>query len=966
MPIMRIVSVVTLVFSLVLADNPPPETQPAASLSAARDYLLRGEYDAAIDFYDQLLGQTDTAVAAAVGRAEIDLLRGTYADGVARLEAIRDSGRDDADWHAALAALLAEVGRYAEALEHNRKALDITPGHCRARWLLGSLYEYLGRDRRAVETYEPFEELMTEGALPETPEELIFVGRGFYRISVLRRHPNLTQRTKHVLTEVYQEAFDVLDPAYWPGRLAAAELLLEKHNLGEARFDFEAICRQNPRVPGVHVGFGRIALDGWNFDLAQQAGETALEINPNFLPAVLLLADLRMQEGRYGDAALIARRALQTNPDSIEALAVLAAAQLRMGNAEASRITQERIEKITPRPAMLHHALGVWLCAGRQFEDAKPHLEKAIEFAPTWPAPRVELGQLYLEIGEEDLARSTLDAAFAIDSFDARTHEILGLLDRLDKFARRETGHFIIRYDEEADGVIAPYFAEALEAMHPEICESIGFRPLKPTIVEVFPDHMGFSLRIGGRPFISTIGACSGRVIALCAPRRQIAPFGAYNWVEVLRHEYAHTVSMAATENRITRWFTEGLAQRAENRPRPWTTMLLLAETSRERRLTAVKDIDWAFVRPRQPGGVGLAYAQSEWMVEYIEERYGRQALLDMLEVVRAGKMLEQVFSEVLKCETTVFDQEFGTWAAEQAASWGLPTSQPAEDRERVEAELRDNPDDPVLLARLALAWLQVGELGKAKKAAREALEQDEDQPVALEVISHAFIQQMLGERDTKKREELVKCAEPYLRRLIRLDPENPAAIKYLGYVEQAHRNWPAAIDWLKRYQGRFPADPDPYRRLAAVYLEEERTDRALRELTALAVLVPHEPAVPRQIGDLCAKNGRADEAARWYRQALDGDPYDVKTHVRLGEACLQTGDYDGAKREFEAVRRLKPESPRGYDGLGRVYRAMGQAGKAEELAAKAAAIRKSKPERAALTTSRTSDEDDAPLSGTE
>ncbi len=957
---MRLLCAVVVVVAVAPAGDPPPETQPAASLSAARDCFLRGEYDAAVDIYDQLLAQTDTAVAAAVGRAEIDSLRGTYADGVARLEAIRDLGRDAADWHAALAALLVEVGRYAEALEHNRKALDITPGHCRARWQLGSLYEYLGRDREAVETYEPFEELMTEGALPETPEELIFVGRGFYRISVLRRHPNLTQRTKHVLTEVYQEAFDVLDPAYWPGRLAAAELLLEKHNLGEARFDFEAICRQNPRVPGVHVGFGRIALDGWNFDLAQQAGETALEINPNFLPALLLLADLRMQEGRYGDAALIARRALQTNPDSIEALAVLAAAQLRMGNAEASRITQEQIEKITPRPAMLHHALGVWLCAGRQFEDARPHLEKAIEFAPTWPAPRVELGQLYLEIGEEDLARSTLDAAFAIDSFDARTHEILGLLDRLDKFARRETGHFIIRYDEEADGVIAPYFAEALEAMHPEICESIGFRPLKPTIVEVFPDHMGFSLRIGGRPFISTIGACSGRVIALCAPRRQIAPFGAYNWVEVLRHEYAHTVSMAATENRITRWFTEGLAQRAENRPRPWTTMLLLAETSRERRLTAVKDIDWAFVRPRQPGGVGLAYAQSEWMVEYIEERYGRQALLDMLEVVRAGKMLEQVFSEVLKCETTVFDQEFGTWAAEQAASWGLPTSQPAEDRERVEAELRDNPDDPVLLARLALAWLQAGELGKAKKAAREALEQDEDQPVALEVISHAFIQQMLGERDTKKREELIKCAEPYLRRLIRLDPQNPAAIKYLGYVEQAHRNWPAAIDRLKTYQHRFPADPDPYRRLVAVYLEQDRPADAIREQTALAKLVPHEPAVPRRLGDLHAREGRFDQAAAWYLKSIQADPYHLKTHRRLAEACFKASDYAGAERGFEALCRLKPNSAEGYEGLSSVLRRMNQADKAEEFAAKAAAIRERSASHAPPPTPRTSGQEEA------
>jgi cellulose synthase operon protein C len=918
------------------ADTQPASAQPAVACSSARECFLRGDYDEAIRIYDARgRGGGEDAVRAACGRTEVDIETGEYAEGIARLRALEAAGKGSADWQACLAALLSEVGQYDDAIEHNRRALAIDAGHFRARWQLGQLYEMVGREREAIEAYGPVERLMTEGNLPDRPEDLVYLGKSFCRVSVLKRHPNMVSRMKHVLTEVYQEAFDVIDPLFWPGRLAAAELLLEKHNLMEAQSDFTAICGQNPRVPDAHVGLGRIVLEEWNFEQAEHEAQIALETNPHHIPALLLLADVHMMERRHKDAKAVARRALEVNPNCIEALGVLAAAQWRMGDTAASQATQDRVLKINPRPAVMHHILGVWLCSDRRFPEARQHLSKAIEYAPTWPAPRTELGRLHMETGEEALARKTLDEAFTLDSFDAATHSVLGLLDSLEKFARLETKHFVIKYDEKADGVIAPYFAESLEEIYPRVCRDLGTDLDKRTIIEVFPDHMGFSLRTGGRPFIATIGACTGPVIAMSAPRATGSMFGRFNWVDVLRHEFTHTVSMAATDNRISHWFTEGLAVREEKPGQSWSVKHLLSDAVRRDRLFTLETIDWGFVRPREPDGRSLAYAQSEWMVEFIAEWNGEGAIIDMLKSMREGKTQGQTFKQVLNREPSEFEKEFKAWAAKHVEQWGLPDASP-EDADEIKAKLEDAPDDAMLLARLAKAKMMDGEPGEAERLARKALDEDEENKLALEILCHAMIGKMLGERDEVARQELIDKTEPYARRLSRLDPDNPSAIKYLGYVEQSHKNWAEAIQWLTRYQKKFPDDPDSYRRLAAIYAEQNENGQVLKQLEMLFPLVESEPAVARRIADLYSERRQPDKAANWLRRAIESDPYDAEIHQALGNACLTIGRPAEAEREFQSVSRLRPNDAAGYAGLSQVYEAMGDTDKAAEFKKKA------------------------------
>lgn len=916
-----------LIATAVFAD--PPEPKQEVPFDAARKAYLQGELDAARRTYETLAQSEESKLAATLGLVEIDLLVGEYEQGIDRLRAIENAGRKSADWHASLAALLAEIGRYEEAVAHNRRALALDEDHLRARWQLGQCLEMVGQTGEAMRVYERFEEVMLGGKLPDSPQDVTLLGNGFYRYSLLKRHPNLVERTRHVLRETYQDAFDNLDPLYWPARMAAAKLLLEKHNSGEALIDLKNLIEKNPHIPAAHVAMGRIELEELGFEDVEKRVEEARRTNPRYVPAALLLADCRMQERRYADAIEAAKAALAVNPKCIEALAVTAAARLAMGDNAAAQDVQRRVEAINARPAGFHYAMGVWLAARRQFDRAEAEYKKAIEYAPWWPEPRTDLGLCYLETGEEALAKQTLEASFRLDGFNHRTHTILGLLDQLEHFASVETQHFIVKFDRKEDPIVGTYFSEALEAMYAETCDMFGHRLEKKTIVELFPDHMGFSVRIGGRPFIATIGACSGRVIAMASPRKGASLFGRYNWNNVLQHEFAHTVTLDATQGRIAHWYTEACAVYSEPHARPWAWKQLLSDACREDRLFSLEDIDWGFVRPKRPDDRHLAYAQSEWMLEYIIEKHGRDKVVALLKAYRDELPQQAAFKEVFHTDTSAFFDDFKRWAGEQVAAWDMP-SMPKVDKNEVETRLEADPDNASLHALLAVALLGEAKADEAEEAVKRAMSLNPDEKLALEVFSHIQVGRSHAEKNENKRQQYLDHVEPYLRRLIRIDPDNASAIKYLGYVEQSWGQWREAIGWLKRYQSRYPEDPDTYRRLAAIYGEQRNENARIDQLAKLAPLVEDNPYVAVQLAEAYAGRGQFQEAARWYHHAMLIDPFDVSTHLRCGDLLLSLSRPLEAQREFEAAIALKPDDGQAYDGLSRVFAAMGNRERAE------------------------------------
>ncbi len=912
-----------------------PQKKPAPGPADAYDLLMGGSYDKAIDAYEELANDAQHAQVAGLGLARCRLQIGEYDKALAGLTELAEN--DSADRHFLLAKAYRITGRYDETLSHARSAIRLEKDQARARLLLGATLELLGRRDEAVEAYQWFDgQLVRRTELPQDAAWLTHTALGFLRYSVLTR-TNVARRTKHVLNEMLQVAYERLDRTYWPARIAAADLLREKYNNDQddgSVSDYKAALRINDNLPQAHVGLGEVALEHWDFEEVERRTERAFEINPNYAPAIHLAARKFLLERRYGKAIETSERALAINSNDLTALSLRAAAcACRYDDDEVQR-TASRVGAINPHYARFHRILGEALSGIRQYAASEREYQKAIEFDPTDANARTELGMMYMQWGEEKKARDALEAAWALDPFNERTKFTLELLEMLDKFDRVETEHFVVKYDAARDPGLGELVASYMEDSYESVTGDYNTPLSDKTIIELFPTHRQFGVRITGKPWIHTIGASTGRVIAMASPH-DTTHLTAYNLARVLKHEFTHTVTLEATRNRIPHWFTEGLAVYQEEAPRGFAWCVILAETIRRGRLFTLESIDWGFIRPRRPNDRQLAYAQSEWMVEYIVERFGYDTINAMIQRFRKGQTQPQVFQEQLGLEPADFDRDFRGWARRQAARWGLNLT-PPENVEGVRLLVEERQEDASLLGRLARAEFDAGQFDEALAATRHAIELDENEPRALEVFVLILAMYAEKEQNETARRVYDDQALPVLERLLTVDPDGCTAPKNLAEIALRRDDFERAIELFKRLQRLCPIDPASWRGLAGIYLERGDQDAALPQLRELARIEQGDAEVSARIAGIYKRRGLLREAQYWYRSALYVAPFSLELHGALGDTSMQIGETQVAFRAYKMLSKLEPENPRNFERAAFAAHKMGDSQEARKFAREA------------------------------
>lgn len=672
-------------------------------------------------------------------------------------------------------------------------------------------------------------------------------------------------------------ARDEVDRYSWSARLGEARLLDEKDNLPEAGPALQQALMFNPGSAEGWALAGYFAVEQFNLEqaelVAQRLDAMAMGVDvssadpatlePSYHGAIVR-AQARLR-GSDGQGAVDALRAVAARyPGSREVLALRAAAAAAIFDDTLTAELMGRFNGLSPGSAEAHLVVGRVLSSERQYAEAARYLEEASRRAPAWADPYIELGLLEVQAGRDDRARAALEKAVELDPFNTRAGNSLKLVRELGTFEEIESAHFIVRYKPGVDAVLAREMPALLEEMFERVTGAeaggIQYEPPGKTVIELMPDHHWFSVRITGMPRVHTIAASTGPVVAMEAPREGPGHLvGPYDWLRVVRHEFTHTVTLARTRNRLPHWFTEAAAVYLEDAPRDDSTCQLLARALETGTLFDLDDINTAFVRPEKQTDRSQAYAQGHWMYEYIVERWGAKAPLDLMDRYAAGERESAAMQTVLGVTREQFLEQFKEWAGGQLIEWGI---NPPE----------GTPNVRELLRREAEA---------ARAEGREAAE----------TPTKALVDAWLAEF-----------------------PQHPEVLKLAVAFELERaggRADEAMVPLLERYAAARSTDSMPHKLLARYFLDREGgpdAARAIPHLEFLDVREQHSASYAMELSRSYAAMG--DWTNAWARalRATRVDPYNPAARELAASVALKRSDLPAAEHQIIALTELEPD----------------------------------------------------------
>lgn len=578
------------------------------------------------------------------------------------------------------ALLLSQMGKTADAIALLREHLRAHPRSLRGHFELGRLYELVDDIPDARDAYgwfvAPGQDYVAQWQLKgerlfDHAEDATTAGLALDRWATLNDQYEMVPDLNQTILDFFVKSYDIIDRGYWPAHVAAARFYLTHDDANNAQQELQAALDVNPNSADALALFGKIAVESYDFNTADAATSEIRKEDGNSIDADLLEVRNLLRQQQPKQAAMVAKRVLARLPDSLEAKGLLAATEaLQLHDDQTKKLLAE-VDRQAPTDAGAYFEVAQQLAAMRQYPRAAAMFQIAINRAPWWNDARNGLALLYTQSGDEDQARITLEAARKLDPFNVETTNYLRLLDQMAGMTHKESAHFIVVYDQKNDPMIGEYFNDYMESVYPSVTGDFHTEPPVKSIIEVFPTHDAFSARITGNPYIGTVGASTGRIIAIVTPRRGEGTAMPFDWSQVLRHEFTHTVTLAATDNRISHWMTEGLAVEEQHAPLQWAWVPMIYYAVTHNELFDMEQLTWMFVRPKKPMDRQMAYAESFMVCTYIDKTYGHDAILKMLVEFKNGALQEDVFPKILGKSQDDFFSDFKAWCNQQVATWG-------------------------------------------------------------------------------------------------------------------------------------------------------------------------------------------------------------------------------------------------------------------------------------------------------
>jgi tetratricopeptide (TPR) repeat protein len=803
----------------------------AQSIDPGVEALRAGRYTDAIEALKKV-----PAGDSAWARAQRLLVRanatiGRYDDAEAIARRATATPRGVELWNARGEVLLARGKRAPAESAFVRAVAEHASDSLVAALNLAELHYDRGERDRAMKEFDGFIDVYNKaGGANLTSDEIVAVATAVRYLGAT--NPELFKDA----LKAYDQAVRV-DPYNEDAKVKLGELFLDKYNFDDAQKTFADVLESNPRNPRALLGAARrLEADG------QAGGDSllraALAVNPDYVEARTLHAEMLLGLEDYAAAQQDIDRALAVNPLAAHTLAVAAAIKFLTHDDAGFQTMRQRALAANPGDAELYATLAELAGNVRLYRAAADFAKQGVALDPKdWHAWAV-LGNNQLRLGQIDDGRKSLETAFGGDPYSVWVKNTLDLLDTYKNYDLIPSTHFQFMIEKDEAPILSIYLKRLAEQAYDTFSKKYQYTPPPPIRIEVYRSHADFSVRTVGLAGLGALGVSFGTTLAFDSPAAKDA--GPFNWGSTVWHELAHTFTLGSTENRIPRWLSEGLSVYEEHHARPgWGFNVSpgFLNAFKQGRLVPVSRMNDGFMHPAYPEQVQFSYYQASLVCELIARDYGEPAILAMLRAYRDGATTEQVFERVLHTDMPSFDKKFDEYLKTRFAavlpsiSPNLPEITGDMSVAELERALQQSPDDFAVQLMAGGALLDKGETDRAITAferARALFPEfgGDDSPYSL--LARAY----------EAKGDLQKEAD-VLTQWTALTETNAEALTKLADVQEKLGRPQAAADALDRLMFINPFEVATHERLATLAHEAGDKARTVREREAIVALGP-------------------------------------------------------------------------------------------------------------------------------
>jgi tetratricopeptide (TPR) repeat protein len=624
-------------------------------------------------------------------------------------------------------------------------------------------------------------------------------------------------------------------------------LLHERFNNPQAADLFREALAKEPSNGEAYLGLAIVSADGFDGKATEYTAK-AIELDPKLAAAHELMANLALQNDDTDLAVAEADKALALDKDAMDAMAIHAAVELIADRSPDAWFA--KIAAINPGYGEAYAGVAHQLEMHYRYEDAVTYYRRAVKADPRLWAAHSALGIDLMRMGKEDEPLAELELSYNNGYRDAATVNSLRLLDSYKNFQTFRDDTTILKLKKTEADLLQPYMQAELQAIMATYDKKYRMKLPAPVQVEVYPDHEDFAVRTMGMPGLGALGVTFGEVVAMDSPSARKP--GDFNWGATLWHEMSHVYILTATNHRVPRWFTEGLAVHEEGERSPeWsdrvTPEVLIAV--RGKKLLPLAELDRGFVYPEYPSQVVVSYFQAGSICDFVKARWGEEKLLEMVHSYAQLKTTQQVVQQDLGLAPEEFDKQYLAWIDKK---YGAEAAHFDEWREKLKA--------------LAAASQQ-------KQYDKVLAQGPSVFAMYPEYVGDANVYELMA--DAAKAKGDAKAEAAALAAYEHEGGQDPSVLKRLATLEEGTGQSAEAAATLARLNYIYPVkDEELHRRLGDLLYGQKQYDGAVREYVAVVASSPLDKAGAEfHLAQAYLAAGQKDKAQESVLAALEAAP---------------------------------------------------------------------------------------------